>query len=122
MKVLLISANTEQINVPVMPYGMACVAEAARTAGYDVQTVNLMTRDDETGVLENVLTSYQPDVIGISVRNIDNVNLLNEQRYIDGVRKIAGSHFASGPAMPLELSSLERRPSPGCRIHTTGTA
>jgi hypothetical protein len=28
MKVLLISANTEQINMPVLPLGLACVAAA----------------------------------------------------------------------------------------------
>ena len=43
MKVLLISANTEQINMPVLPLGMAYVAAAAQNAGHEVNTVNLMS-------------------------------------------------------------------------------
>ena len=35
MKVLLISANTEQINMPVLPLGMAFVARAAEDAGHE---------------------------------------------------------------------------------------
>ena len=46
MKILLISANTEQINMPVLPLGMACVAAAAQNAGHDVNTVNLMMAGD----------------------------------------------------------------------------
>ena len=34
MRVLLISANTEMINMPVLPLGMAFVARAAEDAGH----------------------------------------------------------------------------------------
>jgi hypothetical protein len=37
MKVLLISANTEQINMPTLPLGLACVAASARKAGHTVR-------------------------------------------------------------------------------------
>ena len=33
MRVLLISANTEQFNMPAMPLGLASVTEAAKNAG-----------------------------------------------------------------------------------------
>jgi hypothetical protein len=33
MRVLLISANTESLNMPVLPLGMACVAAAGAAAG-----------------------------------------------------------------------------------------
>ncbi|MCJ7771541.1 MAG: radical SAM protein, partial [Desulfobacterales bacterium] len=88
MKVLLISANTEQINVPVMPYGMACVAEAVKQAGYLVKTVNLMTKSDEVSILEQVLLSFQPDVIGISVRNIDDQTMDPPRFLVDQVKPI----------------------------------
>ena len=41
MKVLLISANTEQINMPVLPLGMAFVARAADDAGHEVSQINI---------------------------------------------------------------------------------
>jgi len=42
MRVLLISANTEKINMPTLPLGLACVAAAAQKAGHDVAMVDLM--------------------------------------------------------------------------------
>ena len=46
MRALLISANTEQLQMPVLPMGLACVATAAEHAGHEVRLLNLMTKDD----------------------------------------------------------------------------
>jgi len=91
MKVLLISANTEQINVPVMPYGMACVAEAVKQAEYDVKTVNLMTKADEIFILEQTLQSFQPDMIGLSIRNIDDQTMDPPRFLVDLVKPIVNA-------------------------------
>lgn len=72
MKVLLISANTEQINMPALPVGMACVAAAVYRAGHEVHCLDLMARDDPQPVVQRALKEVEPDVIGVSVRNIDN--------------------------------------------------
>ncbi len=42
MKVLLISANTEWTNMPVMPLGLSCVEEAVKNAGHDIHVADLM--------------------------------------------------------------------------------
>jgi len=46
MRVLLVSANTEQINMPVLPLGLACVAAFIQEKGHDVKVVNLMMQKD----------------------------------------------------------------------------
>jgi hypothetical protein len=46
MKVLLISANTERINLPALPLGLALVGAAARAAGHDATFLNLMFEGD----------------------------------------------------------------------------
>lgn len=74
MKVLLISANTEQISMVTMPLGMACVAEAAQNAGHDVSMLDLMFATDTEAQLKNVIADFSPQCIGISVRNIDDQN------------------------------------------------
>ena len=51
MKVLLISANTEKINMPVLPLGLACVAAATQRAGHEVAIVDLMAEKDTASVL-----------------------------------------------------------------------
>jgi radical SAM superfamily enzyme YgiQ (UPF0313 family) len=71
VNVLLIAANTEQLNMPVLPLGLAWVAASAEAAGHDVRTVNLMTATDIRPPLAAAVAGFGPDMIGISVRNID---------------------------------------------------
>lgn len=88
MNVLLISANTEQINMPVLPLGMAYVAAAVQNAGHDVRTVNLMMAGDIRGLVKAAVTSYQPDMIGISVRNIDDQSFGTPKFLLDPVKAV----------------------------------
>jgi len=46
MRVLLISANTETIGMPVLPIGLGAVAAATEKAGHDVRTLDLLGVDD----------------------------------------------------------------------------
>lgn len=55
MRVLLISANTEQINIPVFPLGLAFIARATQDAGHDVKLINLMDDDDGNILLEKTI-------------------------------------------------------------------
>lgn len=86
MRVLLVSANTETINMPVLPLGLACVDEAARSAGHDVKLVDLMDQQDTRLVLQNAVDGFQPEVIGISVRNIDDQCMENPGFLLDSVK------------------------------------
>lgn len=86
MKILLISANTEQINMPVLPLGMACVGAAVQNAGHEVNTVNLMMARDIRGRLNKAFAGFSPDVIGISVRNIDDQMMEPPNFLLDAVR------------------------------------
>ncbi len=77
MRVLLISANTEQINMPVLPLGLACVAASILKAGYSVKILNLMMHTDTRKALKESITAFNPAIIGISVRNIDDQYMEN---------------------------------------------
>ena len=71
MRVLLISANTEKINMAVLPFGLACVASATQKVGHKVALVDLMTETDAQPFLRETIEGFQPPIIGISVRNMD---------------------------------------------------
>jgi len=71
MKILLISSNTEQITMPVLPMGLAGVAAAAEQAGHEVRLLNLMVQDDSRKLIQEAIRDFKPELIGISVRNID---------------------------------------------------
>jgi radical SAM superfamily enzyme YgiQ (UPF0313 family) len=88
MKVLLISANTETINMPVLPLGMAFVARAAEDAGHEVSQINLMAEPDALKTLAERIRAMQPDIIGISVRNIDDQAALQPRFLLDPVKAI----------------------------------
>ena len=71
MQVLLISANTEKINMPALPMGLGCVAAALEAAGHGIRFLDLMAAAQWRPLLEEALTRRPPDIIGISIRNID---------------------------------------------------
>jgi hypothetical protein len=71
MRVLLISANREEINMPTLPMGLGCVAASAQRAGHDVKFVDLLTASDFEPVIRKAVDEFNAQVIGISIRNID---------------------------------------------------
>lgn len=76
-KILLISSNTTVEPLPVYPLGLAMVAAALKEKGHDVKQFDFLYDRliCETSV-ESVITDFDPDFIGISIRNIDNVDSL----------------------------------------------
>ena len=63
MRVLLISANTEKINMAVIPFGLACVAVATQKAGHEVAVVDSMAGTDARSLLEEAIERFRPEVI-----------------------------------------------------------
>lgn len=82
-RVLLVYSNRARILEPAPPIGLAYVATATRAAGHDVRFVDLMLSPDPQGDLRRALVEFRPDVIGISVRNIDNVVAQRVARHLD---------------------------------------
>ncbi len=92
MRTLLISANTEQLQMPVLPMGLACVAAAAEHAGHEVKLLNLMTKDDFQKLeLENAVLCFQPELVGVSVRNIDDQNMNSPRFLLEAVRNVVSA-------------------------------
>ena len=88
MRVLLISVNTEQINMAVLPLGLACIAAASQQAGHRVKFVNLMSRQNMNEEIEQTIHAFEPEVIGISVRNIDDQVMNDPTFLLDLVREV----------------------------------
>jgi anaerobic magnesium-protoporphyrin IX monomethyl ester cyclase len=80
-RVLLVSANRERAPQPVVPNGVACVASALRQAGYDVSVLDLCFVRDAERTAREAARRCAPDVIGLSVRNIDNSDLIALRHY-----------------------------------------
>jgi len=77
-KVLLISSNTTTEPFPVYPLGMAIISSAMKENGFDVQQFDsLVEGENHLKSLKSNILDFNPDVIGISIRNIDNVDSLS---------------------------------------------
>lgn len=71
----MISANTEKINILPLPLGLHYVAAATRNRGHDVRVLDLMAYEESSQPIRDAIESFRPDVIGISVRNIDDQDM-----------------------------------------------
>ena len=88
MRVLLISANTERMNILPLPLGPAMVAAATRRVGHDVILLNLMFEGDTQSAIQDCVAGFRPEVIGISVRNIDDQNMASPKFLLPPVREV----------------------------------
>jgi lipid biosynthesis B12-binding/radical SAM protein len=101
MKVLLISANVTLSPYPLYPLGVSIIAAALTRAGHAVRQADLLQQNASLEAIGREVRDFGPDLVGISVRNIDNVNLLHEQYYIQNVKNIVSAVRAASHAKVL---------------------
>ncbi|MCF8128282.1 MAG: radical SAM protein [Deltaproteobacteria bacterium] len=87
MKVLLISANTLTTPYPVYPLGLDHVADALWD-DHDVKIADINAMGDMEP-LRQIMVSFAPDVVGMSLRNIDNTDQTDQKSFIAGYRELA---------------------------------
>lgn len=116
--VALINVNKCADPYPVFPLGMAHVAAALRHAGHRVEMLDI-ARDGEP--LHKQVCAVAPDVVGLSMRNVDDVDINTKTFYvpevIDTVKVIrestpaplvlGGSAYSLFPERILELSGAD---------------
>jgi radical SAM superfamily enzyme YgiQ (UPF0313 family) len=117
-RVLLINLNRYDQPYPVYPLGLAYLDAALRSAGYATRIWDTQTGD---GTLEASVTDFRPDFVGLSLRNIDNVQCHNPQSFVhellDCCRRLrtqttaplilGGSGFSMFPRELLALTGVD---------------
>ena len=88
MQVLLISVNREKTPYPVAPLGLAYVAAPLVKENHNVKILDLCFVDDVHSSIQNTIKQFEPDVIGLSIRNIDNLTYPKSVSYIDEIKDI----------------------------------
>ncbi|NLD38897.1 MAG: radical SAM protein [Desulfatiglans sp.] len=116
-KVLMISSNTFSYPYPVYPLGMAVVSGGLSGRGHSVCQFDYSVHENPDDKLKQVIKEFSPEFIGLSIRNIDEVDslagdlkVLNIERHIikvikgeTGVPVISGGSAFS--IMPEEILS-----------------
>jgi len=77
-RILLISANRCTAPDPVFPLGLTHLTAALRQAGHEVQWFDALT---DAELFEAICDTFAPDVVGISLRNIDDVLILTRETF-----------------------------------------
>src|SRR4051794_13229900 len=86
MRVLLINSNREQSPWPAAPIGLGMVACATAEAGHEGSFLDLAFARNPSKEVRARAEKFQPEIIGISIRNLDNCNFDAPRFYLDEVR------------------------------------
>lgn len=97
MRCLLISINTVTTPYAVHPLGIAQLSGALSRHGHEVAQFDVLVQPDKAA-LAQTLQAYQPDLVGISIRNIDTEDSTDPQFFLHGVRDIVAMIRAASVA------------------------
>jgi radical SAM superfamily enzyme YgiQ (UPF0313 family) len=105
LRVLLISANTEKLPDPVFPIGAAYMAAVAERHGHEVETLDLCFLESRRPALDQHIRRVDPEVVGISLRNLDsssyplNTSYIDDYKaLVDGIRELTDAKVVLGGA------------------------
>jgi len=100
VKVMLISANALTAPYPVYPLGLDYVAGAV-PPGHDVTIADVHLLPDPAALAAEI-RACRPDLVGLSLRNVDSTDLSAPDGYVDGYRTVAAT-VRQATAAPLVL-------------------
>ena len=113
---LLVHTNRETRPTSVLPLGMLRVAEACEAAGEAVAIADLAFVRSAGRALLEAVRRHQPEVVGLSVRNIDNADADQPRYYLPAVRELVDSLRAARPEIAILAGGSGVSLAPGlCR-------
>ena len=113
MRVLLISGNREDMEIRVPALGLACVAAATENAGHETRLLDSMVTKSPQMAVAEAIDDFHPEVIGVSVRNIDDQKMRNPRFLLDQAREaIAWCRQSSGAPVVLGGAGFSILPQP----------
>ena len=86
MRVLLVSTNRCREIMPCMPVGIACLLP--HLDRHEVDVLDLLWEQDPEQALRDGIRSVNPEVVGLSVRNVDNQRWSLSEFYLPEVKRL----------------------------------
>ena len=82
MRILLIATNQtdrfmDRMAVRPVPIGLAYIAAAVDEDHHQMRVLDLMFSEDGPSDVEEAVRDFQPDLVGLSIRNLDNQSYFN---------------------------------------------
>lgn len=88
LKILLISTNQEKAPYPVAPIGLAAVASALEGYGHQPRVIDLAFSRNNSGRVRQALKRFRPELVGLSIRNLDNGDYFKPRFFLPEVRRL----------------------------------
>ena len=104
-----------------MPVGACMVAEAAERAGHSVRVLDLMFEQKPLNTLELALNTSSPDLVGLSVRNIDNNDMQKPVAFFKDLKPLMNTIRSKTPA-PVVLGGAAVSVMPEELLRYTGAS
>lgn len=79
MRILFISSNRIKRVMPPMPLGLASVIAQIDESQHEIKVLDLMFSEHPEDEVSSALSDFAPDLIAISIRNIDNQSYLHTE-------------------------------------------
>lgn len=98
MRILFISAANDAGGMVPLPLGLACVAAATERAGHCVRLLALGWDANCENEVRQAIELLSPDVIGVSVRNIDDQNMQSPRFLLASLRQVVAVCRAASSA------------------------
>lgn len=86
MRVLLFSLNKEILPEPAFPLGLAFIAAALDQAGHEFEVFDLCVQN--ISELGSLIRRFRPEVVGLSLRNVDNVAYPETTTYLSHYKEV----------------------------------
>jgi radical SAM superfamily enzyme YgiQ (UPF0313 family) len=72
----------------LLPIGAATVAALIRQLGHEVRMLDLCHEADPLPAVRRHLAGWEPELVGLSIRNLENNQLLGHRSYLDDLRAL----------------------------------
>jgi len=87
MRILFISPNRLRLVVPPLPLGLASVVAAVQDE-HEVRVLDFMFAADPLEQVRRAVAEFAPEIIALSVRNIDNQDSRNPESFIGEIKNL----------------------------------
>ena len=103
MKILLIATNQaerymDRMVVRPLPIGLAYLAAHLDETLHDLEVLDLMFSSNAVSDVGEAVGRFDPDIVGLSIRNLDNQSYLNPVFHLPGVKDIVDCVRSLGDA------------------------
>jgi radical SAM superfamily enzyme YgiQ (UPF0313 family) len=116
MRILFVSTNRLKRIMPPMPLGLASVIAQIDESRHEIQVLDLMFAERPEAELKARLASFSPDLVALSIRNVDNQSyqeteylLPEDKKVVEWCREasaatlvVGGTAFTVSPVAILE--------------------